>query len=56
MRPISNKVVAHSRTFQSEAWGVLRLRLMKDSYSWKFLAVEGEDYSDQGERSCHGKP
>lgn len=47
---------AHSRTFQDDAWGVLRLRLRKASYTWEFLPVEGETYSDKGERRCHGKP
>ncbi len=47
---------AHSRAFQGHAWGVLRLRLRNGSYAWKFLPVEGETYSDGGERRCHGRP
>lgn len=48
--------VAHSRAFQSAAWGVLRLWLRKDSYRWTFVPVDGETYTDTGERRCHGRP
>ncbi len=56
LRPKGARVAAHSRVYSDDAWGVLRLSLRKKSYSWKFLPVEGEAFSDAGERRCHGKP
>jgi len=56
LRPKGANAVAHSRVFSSEAWGVLRLGLGKRSYTWKFLPVAGETFTDKGERKCHGKP
>lgn len=46
----------HSRVFSDEAWGVLKVQLRKRSYTWKFLPVEGETFTDRGTRRCHGKP
>jgi hypothetical protein len=46
----------HSRVFSNDAWGVLRLRLRRDSYTWTFLPVAGETFTDRGERRCHGRP
>jgi alkaline phosphatase len=56
LRAKGRNTVAHSRVFSDDAWGVLRLRLRQGSYTWKFLPVEGETFTDQGERRCHGKP
>jgi alkaline phosphatase len=56
LRPKGATEAAHTRVFQDEAWGVLRLRLRKHSYTWRFLAVEGETFTDRGERRCHGEP
>jgi hypothetical protein len=56
LRPRGARTVAHSRVFSSEAWGVLRLGLGKRGYTWKFLPVAGETFTDKGERKCHGKP
>jgi acid phosphatase type 7 len=33
--------------------GVLRLSLRADSYSWKFVPVEGESFTDSGSDRCH---
>jgi hypothetical protein len=33
--------------------GVLRLSLRADSYSWKFVPVEGESFTDSGNDRCH---
>lgn len=35
-----------------KAWGVLKLTLRSDSYSWDFLTVRGDD-GDSGEEACH---
>lgn len=56
LRPRGSKTAAHSRVFSADAWGVLRLGLQKKSYTWKFLPVAGETFTDKGERRCHGKP
>ena len=56
LRAKGPKRVAHSQVFSAEAWGVLKLGLRKRSYTWKFVPVEGETFTDKGERRCHGKP
>lgn len=56
LRGTGDREVAHSRVFSDEAWGVLRLRLRAGSYSWKFLPVEGQTFTDEGTRRCHGEP
>jgi 3',5'-cyclic AMP phosphodiesterase CpdA len=56
LRPKGAKVAKQSRVFSAQAWGVLRLRLYKRSYDWKFLPVAGESFTDAGSRRCHGKP
>jgi hypothetical protein len=33
--------------------GVLRLNLRADSYSWKFVPVEGKTFTDSGNDRCH---
>jgi hypothetical protein len=35
------------------AWGVLKLELFADRYTWEFVPVEGETFTDEGEGSCH---
>jgi acid phosphatase type 7 len=37
----------------SNTYGVLRLFLTPDSYSWRFLPISGQSYSDTGTISCH---
>ncbi len=56
LRPEGAAKAPQSRVFSDDAWGVLRLRLFKSSWSWKFLPVEGETFTDKGSRKCHGKP
>ena len=41
----------YSRTFDAQTHGALRLRLGKNGYSWRFLAVDG-DYQDNGGEGC----
>jgi hypothetical protein len=33
--------------------GVLRLELFPDRYTWEFVPVEGETFTDEGEGRCH---
>jgi VCBS repeat-containing protein len=37
----------------SAAHGVLRLTLEPSKYTWKFIAVEGQTFTDEGSGSCH---
>jgi len=38
------------------AYGVLKLDLYAGGYTWRFLPVEGETFTDSGSGTCHGKP
>lgn len=38
---------------RASAFGVLKLSLRADSYSWEFLPIAGESFSDSGSGSCH---
>jgi len=42
-----NSEVRHS------GWGVLKLTLASDRYSWDFVAVPGQSFSDTGTTPCH---
>ena len=35
------------------AYGLLRLELFDDRYTWEFVPVEGESFTDAGEGACH---
>jgi hypothetical protein len=35
------------------AHGILRLELWGDHYTWEFVPVEGETFTDRGEGVCH---
>jgi acid phosphatase type 7 len=35
------------------AYGLLRLELLEDRYTWEFVPVEGETFTDAGEGRCH---
>ncbi|HEU4526010.1 MAG TPA: metallophosphoesterase [Gemmatimonadales bacterium] len=34
-------------------YGLLRLELFEDRYTWEFVPVEGETFTDEGQGSCH---
>ena len=34
-------------------WGVLKFTLASDRYSWDFIAVPGQSFSDMGTTTCH---
>jgi hypothetical protein len=35
------------------AYGLLRFELHEDRYTWEFVPVEGESFTDEGEGQCH---
>ena len=43
----------NSEVRSNEAFGVLRLTLGSGSYSWSFLPVAGETFTDSGTATCH---
>jgi hypothetical protein len=46
----------NSEVRDNETLGVLRLTLYPGSYSWQFLPVEGETFTDTGTSACHSTP
>lgn len=42
----------HSEVIKSEVLGVLELTLYEDRYSWTFVPVEGQSFTDSGSESC----
>ena len=50
------EIQSNSEARNNTDHGVLRLELNPDSYTWEFLPVEGKDYEDSGEGTCHDAP
>jgi hypothetical protein len=48
-----SSVLSASRARNSNTYGVLRLFLTPVAYSWRFLPVSGQSYSDTGTIYCH---
>jgi len=46
--PIANSEVRNSTTF-----GVLKLTLSAGTYTWEFVPVAGQTFTDSGSGSCH---
>ena len=46
--PLPNSLVRESPVF-----GVMRLELRPDGYSFEFLAIAGDDFTDSGTGTCH---
>ena len=44
---------ANSEVFNSTTYGVLKLTLSAGSYSWQFIPVAGQTFTDSGSGSCH---
>jgi hypothetical protein len=40
----------------SSTFGVLKIDLHAHSYEWKFIPVEGSDFTDSGSGTCHFGP
>ena len=47
---------ANSEVRIANTFGVLRMTLGADAYSWKFVPVPGKTASDSGAYPCHGAP
>lgn len=43
----------NSEVFNSSTYGVLKLTLSAGSYSWQFIPVAGQTFTDSGSASCH---
>ena len=43
----------NSQLFNGTAWGVLKLTLGSGSYTWQFVPVAGQSFTDSGTGSCH---
>lgn len=46
----------NSEVFHNESWGLLKLDLYDDRYSWAFIAVEGHSFRDTGSDRCVQRP
>jgi hypothetical protein len=45
--------VANSEVRNSSSYGVLELRLQPGRYSWQFVPVAGQSFTDAGSNACH---
>jgi acid phosphatase type 7 len=43
----------NSQARNSDTYGVLKLTLMTNSYSWQFVPEAGKAYTDSGSGGCH---
>lgn len=44
---------ANSEVRNAQTWGVIKLTLNVGSYSWRFVPVAGQTFSDTGSSPCH---
>ena len=44
---------ANSEVYNSNTFGVLKLTLSPGAYSWQFIPVAGQTFTDSGSGSCH---
>jgi hypothetical protein len=44
---------ANSEVFNASTYGVIRMTLSAGSYSWQFMPVAGQTFTDSGTSSCH---
>ena len=44
---------ANSEVFNGTTYGVLKLTLSPGSYSWQFVPIAGETFTDSGSGTCH---
>ena len=47
------KIRANSEVRAAGVYGVLKLGLKPNSYTWQYLAANSQDFQDQGETQCH---
>jgi 3',5'-cyclic AMP phosphodiesterase CpdA len=53
LSPITDGVQANSEAHDDQTWGVLKVSLYSNRYTWEFLPIEGKSFRDQGEGRCH---
>ena len=52
----SPAAIANSEVQNGNTWGVIKLTLNDGSYTWQFVPVAGQTFSDAGGGSCHDAP
>ena len=52
LRPFAT-IRPNSQVRNANTWGVLKLTLTADNYSWQFVPVAGKTFTDSGTTSCH---
>jgi acid phosphatase type 7 len=52
LRQFANDPLPTTEMRNDDTWGVLRLALRPTAYDWRFLPVEGRNFTDSGSRSC----
>ena len=45
--------IAPNSEVVSAAYGVLKLNLAADSYTWEFVPIPGSTFTDSGSGTCH---
>ncbi len=45
--------IANEEVWANPVWGVLKLTLYPNSYTWEFVPVAGETFTDSGSGTCH---
>jgi hypothetical protein len=45
--------IANSEVYNDETYGVLKLTLRPEGYEWRFIAVDGETFTDSGSARCN---
>ena len=48
-----DNIAANSRARNADTFGVLKLSLYQDFYTWKFVSPTGSTFQDQGLDTCH---
>jgi hypothetical protein len=49
----SGTAIANSQVRNTGTWGVLKLTLSANGYSWQFIPVAGQSFTDSGSGTCH---
>jgi acid phosphatase type 7 len=52
LRPFAT-IRPNSQVRNANTWGVLKLTLSANSYSWEFVHIAGQTFTDSGTTSCH---
>ena len=45
--------IANEEVWANPTWGVLKLTLYATTYTWEFVPIAGQTFTDQGSGSCH---